>query len=44
MYFENVDQAKGSPLIQQSFYLPFVNSKNKEKQRGYRFIILEWAM
>ena len=44
MYFENVDQAKGSPLIQQLFYLPFVKAvKIEEKQiEVTRFDILEW--
>ena len=44
MYFENVDQAKGSPLIQQLFYLPFVKAvKLEEKQiEVTRFDILEW--
>ena len=44
IYFENIDQAKESPLIQQLFYLPFVKSvKLEEKQIEItRFDILEW--
>ena len=44
LYFENVDQAKGSPLVQQLFYLPFVKAvKLEEKQiEVTRFDILKW--
>ena len=44
LYFESVDQAKGSPLVQQLFYLPFVKAvKLEEKQiEVTRFDILKW--
>lgn len=42
--YKNIDEAKGAPLIQQLFYLPFVKSVTlKEKQLEVeRFDILEW--
>lgn len=42
--YKNIDEAKGAPLIQQLFYLPFVQSVTlKEKQLEVeRFDILEW--
>jgi len=42
--YRNIDEAKGAPLIQQLFYLPFVKSVTlKEKQLEVeRFDILEW--
>jgi len=42
--YKNIDEAKGAPLIQQLFYLPFVKSVTlKEKQfEVERFDILEW--
>jgi Fe-S cluster biogenesis protein NfuA len=42
--FKNIDEAKGAPLIQQLFYLPFVKSVSlSEKTISVeRFDILEW--
>ena len=42
--YKSIDEAKGAPLIQQLFYLPFVKSVTlKEKQLEVeRFDILEW--
>ena len=42
--FKNIDEAKGAPLIQQLFYLPFVKSVSlsEKKVSVERFDILEW--
>jgi NFU1 iron-sulfur cluster scaffold homolog, mitochondrial len=43
-HFKNIDEAKGAPLIQQLFYLPFVKSVSLSETtiRVERFDILEW--
>lgn len=43
-HFQNIDEAKGAPLIQQLFYLPFVKSVSLSETtiRVERFDILEW--
>ena len=43
-FYKNVDDAKGAPLIQQLFFLPFVKSVLLEEKRLIieRFNILEW--
>ena len=45
IHYQNIDQAKGAPLIQQLFYLPFVKSvRLAEKHLEVeRFDILEWS-
>jgi Fe-S cluster biogenesis protein NfuA len=42
--FNNIDEAKDAPLVQQMFYLPFVKSVvlKKEALEIERFSILEW--
>ncbi|MFQ3340619.1 MAG: Fe-S cluster biogenesis protein NfuA [Flavobacteriaceae bacterium] len=42
--FKNIDEAKGAPLIQQLFYLPFVKSVTLSEKTIVveRFDILEW--
>ncbi len=42
--YKNVDDAKGAPLIQQLFFLPFVKSVTLEEKKLIveRFNILEW--
>ena len=42
--FKNIDEAKGAPLIQQLFYLPFVKSVSLSEKiiSVERFDILEW--
>jgi Fe-S cluster biogenesis protein NfuA len=42
--FNNIDEAKDAPLVQQMFYLPFVKSVvlRKEALEIERFSILEW--
>ena len=44
IHFKNIDDAKGAPLIQQLFYLPFVKSVslNENYLEVERFDILEW--
>ena len=44
VHFKNIDEAKGAPLIQQLFYLPFVKSVSlsEKKVSVERFDILEW--
>jgi hypothetical protein len=44
MHFKNIDEAKGAPLIQQLFYLPFVKSVSlfEKHLEVVRFDILEW--
>jgi Fe-S cluster biogenesis protein NfuA len=44
IHFKNIDDAKGAPLIQQLFYLPFVKSVSLHKDylEVERFDILEW--
>lgn len=44
MHFKNIDEAKGAPLIQQLFYLPFVKSVSlfEKNLEVVRFDILEW--
>ena len=44
-HFKNIGEAKGAPLIQQLFYLPFVKSVSLSETtiRVERFDILEWA-
>ncbi len=44
MHFKNIDDAKGAPLIQQLFYLPFVKSVDLHEKsiEVERFDILEW--
>ncbi len=43
--YKNIDDAKGAPLIQQLFYLPFVKTVRLSKQKidVERFNILEWS-
>ena len=43
-FYKNVDDAKGAPLIQQLFFLPFVKSVLLEEKCLIveRFNILEW--
>ena len=45
IYYQNIDEAKGAPLIQQLFYLPFVKSVRlfESQLEVERFDILEWA-
>ena len=45
IHYQNIDEAKGSPLIQQLFYLPFVKSVRlfESQLEVERFDILEWA-
>lgn len=45
IHYKNIDDAKGAPLIQQLFYLPFVKSVRllENKIEVERFDILEWA-
>ena len=44
IHFKNIDDAKGAPLIQQLFYLPFVKSVSLHEDylEVERFDILEW--
>ena len=44
IHFKNIDDAKGAPLIQQLFYLPFVKSVSLDENylEVERFDILEW--
>ena len=44
VHYKNIDDAKGAPLIQQLFYLPFVKSVRlfENKIEVERFDILEW--
>jgi len=44
IHFKNIDEAKGAPLIQQLFYLPFVKSVSlfEKHLEVVRFDILEW--
>lgn len=44
LHFKNIDDAKGAPLIQQLFYLPFVKSVylSEKSLEVERFDILEW--
>ena len=44
LHFKNIDDAKGAPLIQQLFYLPFVKSVSLHENylEVERFEILEW--
>ncbi|MEK9612464.1 MAG: NifU N-terminal domain-containing protein [Flavobacteriaceae bacterium] len=44
LQYKNIDEAKGAPLIQQLFYLPFVKSVqlSEKKISVERFDILEW--
>ena len=44
-HFKNIDEAKGAPLIQQLFYLPFVKSVSLSETTitVERFDILEWG-
>jgi len=44
IHFKNIDDAKGAPLIQQLFYLPFVKSVSLHENylEVERFEILEW--
>ncbi len=44
LHFKNIDDAKGAPLIQQLFYLPFVKSVtlHGDYLEVERFEILEW--
>lgn len=44
IHYKNIDDAKGAPLIQQLFYLPFVKSVRlfENKIEVERFDILEW--
>jgi len=44
IHFKNIDDAKGAPLIQQLFYLPFVKSVSLHENylEVERFDILEW--
>ena len=44
IHYQNIDDAKGAPLIQQLFYLPFVKSVRlfEKKIEVERFNILEW--
>ena len=44
LHFKNIDDAKGAPLIQQLFYLPFVKSVSLHENylEVERFDILEW--
>ncbi|MEK9788596.1 MAG: NifU N-terminal domain-containing protein [Flavobacteriaceae bacterium] len=45
IHYLNIDQAKGAPLIQQLFYLPFVKSVRLAEMHleVERFDILEWS-
>ena len=45
IHYQNIDEAKGAPLIQQLFYLPFVKSVRllESKIEVERFDILEWS-
>ncbi len=45
IHYQNIDEAKGAPLIQQLFYLPFVKSVRlfENKIEVERFDILEWS-
>ena len=45
IHYQNIDEAKGAPLIQQLFYLPFVKSVRlfESQLEVERFDILEWA-
>ncbi len=45
IHYLNIDQAKGAPLIQQLFYLPFVKSVRLSEMHleVERFDILEWS-
>lgn len=45
IHYLNIDQAKGAPLIQQLFYLPFVKSVRLAEMylEVERFDILEWS-
>lgn len=45
IHYQNIEDAKGAPLIQQLFYLPFVKSVRlfENKIEVERFDILEWV-
>ena len=45
VHYQNIDDAKGAPLIQQLFYLPFVKSVRlfESQIEVERFDILEWS-